>query len=174
MKLPSVVLLVFTAVLIVFTAAPSTAAVRLKDIASFEGMRDNQLVGYGLVVGLNGTGDRKQSGFSVQSLTNLLQRMGVSIDPTTITVKNTASVIVTAILPAFAQPGTHIDVTAAAIGDASNLQGGLLILTSLKGVDGQVYAVAQGSVVTGGFGAGKGGNTQTVNHPTAGRIPGGA
>jgi flagellar P-ring protein precursor FlgI len=150
------------------------SAVRLKDIASFEGMRENQLVGYGLVVGLNGTGDRKQSVFSAQSLANMLQRMGVAVDPNTITVKNTAAVIVTATLPAFAQPGAHIDVTAAAIGDASNLQGGLLVLTSLRGPNGQVYATAQGAVVTGGFVAGKAGNTQTVNHPTVGRLPNGA
>jgi flagellar P-ring protein precursor FlgI len=151
-----------------------SGAVRLKDIASFEGMRDNQLVGYGLVVGLNGTGDKKQSVFSAQSLANMLQRMGVSIDPTTITVKNTAAVIVTATLPAFAQPGTRIDVTAAAIGDAANLQGGLLVLTSLRAPNGQVYAVAQGAVVTGGFSAGKAGNSQTVNHPTVGRVLNGA
>lgn len=149
-------------------------AVRLKDLATFEGMRDNQLVGYGLVVGLNGTGDRRQTVFSTQSLANLLQRMGVSIDPTSMTVKNTASVLVTATLPPFAQPGTHLDVTAATIGDASNLQGGLLVLTSLRGPNGQVYAVAQGSVVTGGFVAGKAGNSQTVNHPTTGRVLNGA
>jgi flagellar P-ring protein FlgI len=152
-----------------------SGAVRLKDIASFEGMRENQLVGYGLVVGLNGTGDRKQSVFSSQSLANMLQRMGVSIDPTTITVKNTAAVIVTAVLPAFSQPGMKIDVTAAAVGDAANLQGGLLVLTSLRAPNGQVYAVAQGAVVTGGFSAGgRGGNSQTVNHPTVGRVPNGA
>jgi flagellar P-ring protein FlgI len=150
------------------------AAVRLKDLASFEGMRENQLIGYGLVVGLNGTGDRRQTVFSTQSLANLLQRMGVSIDANAITVKNTASVLVTATLPAFAQPGTHLDVTAAAIGDASNLQGGLLILTSLRGPNGQVYAMAQGSVVTGGFVAGKAGNNVMVNHPTTGRVLNGA
>ncbi len=155
-------------------AIPAAAGVRLKDLASFEGMRENQLVGYGLVVGLNGTGDRKQAVFSAQSLANMLQRMGVSVDPTTISVKNTASVIVTATLPAFAQPGSHIDVTAAAIGDASNLQGGLLVLTSLRGVNGQAYAIAQGPVITGGFVAGKAGNSQTVNHPTVGRLPNGA
>lgn len=160
--------------LLVLGTVPLAAAVRLKDIASFEGMRDNQLVGYGLVVGLNGTGDRKQSVFSAQSLANMLQRMGVSIDPTTITVKNTAAVIVTATLPAFAQPGTRIDVTAAAIGDSSNLQGGLLVLTSLRAPNGQAYAVAQGAVVTGGFSTSKAGNSQTVNHPTVGRVPNGA
>lgn len=155
-------------------AMPVGAATRLKDVTSFEGMRDNQLIGYGLVVGLAGTGDRRQSVFSTQSLTNMLQRMGVSVDPATLTVKNTAAVIVTGTLPAFAQPGTHIDVTAAAVGDAANLQGGLLVLTSLRGPNGQVYAVAQGPVVTGGFSAGKAGANQTVNHPTVGRVPNGA
>jgi flagellar P-ring protein precursor FlgI len=104
----------------------------------------------------------------------MLQQMGVSVDPTAIRLQNTASVMVTATLPPFAQPGMHIDVTASAVADASNLQGGLLLLTSLKGVDGQVYAVSKGPVVTGGFAAGRGGNAQTVNHPTVGRIPGGA
>ncbi len=152
----------------------ASGASRLKDLASFEGMRDNQLVGYGLVVGLAGTGDRRQAVFAAQSLTNLLQRMGVSVDPGALTVKNTAAVMVTATLPPFAQPGTRIDVTAAALGDAPNLQGGLLVLTSLRGANGQVYAVAQGAVVTGGFSAGKGGTSQTVNHPTVGRVPNGA
>src|SRR5689334_11194409 len=108
---------------LVLTAFPAT---RLKDLASVEGVRDNQLLGYGLVVGLAGTGDRQQSVFSAQSLTNVLQRMGVSVSPTAITVKNTAAVMVTATLPPFGQPGMKIDVTAAAIGDAPNLQGGLL------------------------------------------------
>ncbi len=152
-----------------------TPSTRLKELVSLEGVRDNQLIGYGLVVGLAGTGDRQLTVFSAQSLTNLLQQMGVSVPSSAILVKNTAAVLVTATLPPFAQPGMHIDVTAAALGDASNMQGGLLVLTSLKAVDGQVYAVAQGSVVTGGFGAGRGGgNTQTVNHPTVGRVPGGA
>jgi flagellar P-ring protein precursor FlgI len=155
-------------------AAPAGAATRLKELVSLEGVRDNQLIGYGLVVGLNGTGDRKQTFFSAQSLTNLLQQMGVSVDPLLITVRNTAAVMVTATLPGYAQEGVHIDVTAAAIGDAPNLQGGMLLLTSLKGIDGQTYAVAQGSVVTGGFVAGRAANSQTVNHPTVGRVPGGA
>ena len=153
-------------------AAP--AAIRLKDLVTLEGVRENQLIGYGLVVGLAGTGDRRQTVFSTQSLTNLLERMGISVSPTAIRVNNTAGVMVTASLPAFAQPGTHIDVTTSSMGDASNLQGGLLLLTSLKGVDGQTYAVAQGPLVTGGFVAGKGGNSQTVNHPTVGRVPNGA
>lgn len=154
--------------------APAHGAVRLKELVSLEGVRDNQLIGYGLVVGLNGTGDRRQTLFSAQSLTNMLQRMGVTVPPTAITVKNTASVMAVATLPPYAQPGTQIDVTVSSIGDCSNLQGGLLVLTSLRGTDGQVYAIGQGSVVTGGFVGGKSGNAQTVNHPTVGRIPGGA
>ncbi len=155
-------------------AAPLPAATRVKDLVSIEGVRDNQLVGYGVVVGLNKTGDKQQTIFSTQSLANLLQKMGVAVDGATIKVANTAAVIVTATLPPFAQPGTKIDITAAAIGDASNLQGGLLLMTSLRGTNGQVYAVAQGPVVTGGFVAGRGGNNQTVNHPTVGRVPNGA
>ena len=129
--------------------------VRLKELVSVEGVRDNQLFGYGLVVGLNGTGDKQQTIFPAQSLSNLLQRMGVSVVATTFQIKNTASVLLTATLPPYAQPGIRIDVTAAAIGDASNLQGGLLIMTPLQGPDGRVYALAQGSVVTGGFAAGE-------------------
>jgi flagellar P-ring protein FlgI len=165
----------YLAALLFLAVELQTPSTRLKELVSLEGVRDNQLVGYGLVVGLAGTGDRQLTVFSAQSLTNLLQQMGVSVPASAILVKNTAAVMVTATLPPFAQPGMHIDVTTAAMGDASNLQGGLLILTSLKGVDGQVYAVAQGSVVTGGFGAGRGGgNSQTVNHPNVGRVPGGA
>jgi len=163
--------------LLAFSLIPAHlgAVSRLKELVSIDGVRDNQLVGYGLVVGLNSAGDSKQTLFSAQSLSNMLARMGVVIDPTQITIKNTAAVIVTATLPAFAQPGERIDVTVSSIGDAKTLQGGLLVLTSLKGADAQVYAVAQGSVVTGGFVAsGAVGNSQTVNHPTAGRIPEGA
>ncbi len=148
--------------------------VRLKDLVSIEGVRTNQLVGYGLVVGLNGTGDSQQTVFSIQSLTNLLQRMGVSVSPGLIMVRNTAAVMVTATLPPFAQPGITIDATVGAIGDAKNLQGGLLVLTTLRGINGQVYATAQGPLITGGFVAGRGGaNSQTVNHPTVGRLPNG-
>jgi len=146
-------------------------AARLKDLVAIEGVRENQLIGYGIVVGLAGKGDSQQTIFSAQSLTNTLQRMGIAVDPTTIRVKNTAAVMVTATLPAFAQPGMHIDTTVSSVGDASNLQGGILVMTSLRGADGQVYAVAQGPVVTGGFSAGRGGASQTVNHPTVGRGP---
>ena len=155
--------------------APRPRAItRIKELASVEGVRDNQLIGYGLVVGLAGTGDRRQTVFSAQSLANMLERMGVSVPSAALRVANVAAVIVTATLPPFAQTGTHIDVIAASAGDAPNLQGGLLLLTPLKGMDGQVYAVAQGPVVTGGFAAGKGGSSQTVNHPTVGRIANGA
>jgi flagellar P-ring protein FlgI len=154
---------------------PTANVARLKELVTFEGMRDNQLLGYGLVVGLSGTGDRQQTIFSVQSLTNLLARMGVTVSPKAIRVNNTASVMVTATLPPFAQPGTRIDITAAAIGDSASLQGGLLLLTSLRGADGQVYAVAQGPIVINGFAAkGGGGTSAAVNHPTVGRMPNGA
>jgi len=156
-------------------ADPLPAAMRVKELASVEGVRENQLIGYGVVVGLAGTGDKRQTVFSVQTLTNMLDRMGVTVSPAALQVRNMAAVMLTANLPPFAQPGVRIDITVAAIGDASNLQGGLLLLTPLRGADGQTYAVAQGAVVTGGFVAGKGGGaSQTVNHPTVGRIPTGA
>jgi flagellar P-ring protein FlgI len=149
-------------------------AARLKELISLEGVRDNQLMGYGLVVGLAGTGDRQQTVFSSQSLTNMLERMGLTVNPTTIMVKNTAAVMVTATLPPFAQAGSRIDVTVAALGDSPSLQGGILLMAGLKAADGQVYAVAQGPLVLGGFQAGSGVNTTTQNHPTVGRVPNGA
>jgi flagellar P-ring protein precursor FlgI len=154
-------------------AATVEHGIRLKELVGIEGVRGNQLIGYGLVVGLNGTGDRQQTLFPAQSLVNLLERMGVSMPPGSITVKNTASVLVTATLPPFGQPGSQVDATVAAIGDATNLQGGLLVLSTLRGVNGQVYATVQGPVVTAGFVAGRSSNSTTVNHPTAGRIPNG-
>src|SRR5262245_24399252 len=168
-------LLLLTLSTLMIEAGPRMKSItRIKELAAVEGVRDNQLIGYGLVVGLAGTGDRRQTVFSAQSLSNMLERMGVSVPATSLRVANMAAVIVTATLPPFAQAGTRIDVTAASAGDASNLQGGLLLLTPLKGPDGQVYAVAQGPVVTGGFVAGKAGASQTVNHPTVGRIANGA
>lgn len=152
----------------------SAEGARIKDFASIEGVRDNQLIGYGIVVGLAGTGDKQLTLFSTQTLANMLERMGVTVNPTIIQVHNMASVMVTATLPPFAQPGTRIDATSAAIGDATNLQGGILLLTPLKAANGETYAVAQGPVVTGGFVAGRGGNTETKNHPTVGRTPDGA
>jgi flagellar P-ring protein FlgI len=157
----------------VSACAAEEHGVRLKDLVSIEGVRTNQLVGYGLVVGLAGTGDRQQTVFSAQSVANMLQNMGVNIPPAAITVKNVAAVIVTATLPPYAQPGSTVDATVSAMGDASNLQGGLLVLTTLRGINGQVFATVQGPVVTGGFSAGRAGNSQSVNHPTVGRIPNG-
>ena len=156
-------------------AEPAAPPTRLKELIAIEGVRENQLIGYGLVVGLNGTGDKRQTFFSAQTLANMLERLGVQVPAQALLVRNTAAVMVTANLPAFAQPGTRIDVTVAALGDASNLQGGQLILTPLSAANGQVYAVAQGPVVTAGFVAGRqAANSQTVNHPTSGRIPNGA
>jgi flagellar P-ring protein FlgI len=166
-KLPSISI----ALALLCSNAAAVRAARLKDLASIEGVRDNHLVGYGLVVGLAGKGDSQQTIFSAQSLTNLLERMGVTVSPTAIQVRNTAAVMVTAMLPPFARPGMKVDVLVSAIGDARTLQGGTLIVSPLRSLDGQVYATAQGSVVTGGFVAGGGAASKVVNHPTAGRIP---
>ena len=163
-------LLVGVVAALLASTQPARSA-RLKDIASIEGVRDNMLLGYGIVVGLNGTGDRQQTVFSTQSLSNLLQKMGVNVPPTALRVNNIAAVMVTATLPAFATPGVKIDVTVSSIGDAATLQGGMLLLTSLKAANGEVYAVAQGALSIGGFSAGRGGSGVQVNHPTVGRIP---
>jgi len=152
--------------------APSDAA-RIKEVASIQGVRSNQLVGYGLVVGLDGTGD--QTPFTNQSLNSLLQQMGVTVPTgTAMQVKNVAAVMVTAQLPAFAQPGQNIDVNVSSLGSAKSLRGGMLIATPLKGVDGQIYAIAQGSLIVGGAGASAGGSKVQINHLSAGRIPDGA
>jgi flagellar P-ring protein precursor FlgI len=154
--------------------SPGAAAVRIKDIARIDGVRKNQLIGYGLVVGLNGTGDGSGTEFTAQTAANMLERLGVSVNPGDIEVKNTAAVIVTADLLPFARAGQRIDVTVSSLGDAESLQGGILLLTPLRAADGQVYAVSQGAVSIGGFGAEAGGASIQQNHPTAGRIPGGA
>jgi flagellar P-ring protein precursor FlgI len=167
-------LLAISVLLISLVMDGAGAPTRLKELVSLEGVRDNQLMGYGLVVGLNGTGDRRQTVFSAQSLTNLLERMGLDVPATSIQVKNTAAVMVTATLPPYAQPGSRIDATVAAIGDASSVQGGILLMTGLQAPDGQVYAIAQGPAVVGGYVAGGSGNSQVVNHPTVGRLPNGA
>jgi flagellar P-ring protein FlgI len=145
----------------------------IRDIASIEGVRENPVIGYGVVVGLKNTGDKQQTVFTNQSLANILERMGVQIPAGTIIVKNVAGVFVTANLPAFARPGTRLDVTVSSAGDAKSLEGGLLLLTPLYGADGQVYAAAQGPLTLGGFSEGGGANSKQVNHPTVGRIPGG-
>lgn len=162
-------------VLALLLAAPYAAeATRIKDIASIDGVRDNQLVGYGLVVGLNGSGDSDQTKFPVQTLSNLLERSGVTIRRTDITVKNLAAVMVTATLPPFAKQGTRLDVLVSSMGDAKSLAGGTLVMTPLKGGDGQVYAVAQGAVSTSAFSYGGQAASAQKNHPTAGRVPEGA
>src|SRR5215475_6350246 len=143
----------------------------IRDIASVEGIRENPLIGYGMVVGLRGTGDRQQTIFSTQTLGNILQRMGVQIQPTAIKVNNVAAVFVTANLPPFARPGRHLDITVSSIGDAKSLEGGLLLMTPLYGADGKIYAEAQGPVTLGGYSAGGGGNAKQLNHPTVARIP---
>jgi flagellar P-ring protein FlgI len=149
----------------------SSASSRIKDIASFEGVRENQLVGYGLVVGLNGTGDRSQTFFSTQTLANMLERNGITIDATKVRVKNIASVMVTAILPPFIRQGSHVDVTVSSLGDAQSIQGGVLIMTPLTAANGQVYVSAQGQIVLGGYSAGGNNNRVQTNHSTVGRIP---
>jgi len=149
-------------------------AIRIKDIASFDGVRDNQLVGYGLVLGLNGTGDSDQTEFPVQSLVSMLERMGVTLNKADVTVKNVAAVMVTATLPPFAKQGTKIDVLVSSMGDAKSIAGGTLVMTPLKGADGQVYAVAQGAVVTNSFSYSGAAASAQKNHPTAGRIANGA
>lgn len=151
----------------------SAAATRIKDVVVIEGIRDNQLTGYGLLVGLNGTGDRSQTFFPTQTLANMLERSGITIDPARVRVKNIAAVMVTATLPPNARQGSRIDVNVASIGDAQSIQGGLLIQTPLLGADGQVYVVADGSVILGGYKAGGRNARVQLNHPTSGRIPNG-
>ena len=150
-------------------------AERIKEVAVVQGVRTNQLVGYGLVVGLDGTGDQTtQTPFTTQSLTSMLQQLGVTLPPgTSLQLKNVAAVMVTATLPAFAQPGQQIDVTVSSIGNAKSLRGGTL-MTPLKGADGQIYAMAQGNLVVGGAGASAAGSKVQVNTLSAGRIPEGA
>jgi flagellar P-ring protein FlgI len=151
---------------------------RIKDIASVQGIRDNQLIGYGLVVGLRNTGDSQQTVFPTQTLMDALQRMGVNLPggaaaANTIRTQNMAGVFVTASLPAFAESGTKLDVTVASVGDARSLEGGLLLMTPLYGADGKVYAAAQGPLVLGGYSVVANGNAQRMNHPTTARVPDG-
>ncbi|MGA8728254.1 MAG: flagellar basal body P-ring protein FlgI [Terracidiphilus sp.] len=161
-------------------AQSSPQLARIKDVASIEGIRDNQLVGYGLVVGLRGTGDSSQTVFPAQTLISALERMGITVPQTgsnsasNMQVKNMAAVFVVATMPPFSRPGYRIDITASSAGDARSLEGGILLMTPLYGPDGRIYAQAQGSLVLGGYMASAGGNTRQVNHPTTARIPGGA
>ena len=167
----------FSVGLVLFMGLNASATLRevhIRDIAEIQGVRENQLIGYGLVVGLQGTGDRQQTYFTVQTLANMLARMGVQIPAGTAIVKNVAAVMVTAQLPAFAEPGMKMDITVSSVGDAKSIEGGVLLLTALRGTDGQVYAEAQGPLTTGGYSEGAAGNLREVNYPTVGIISNGA
>ncbi len=174
----SLILVVLLGTMLVFLASvfvPTEArAARLKDIASFSGVRNNELVGYGLVVGLAGTGDGTSSSFTMRSMANMLEKMGVEADPNTLKPKNVAAVMVTAKMPVSSKPGSAIDVTVSSLGDAKSLLGGILLLTPLKGLDGRVYAVGQGALTIGGFSVGGEAADAQKNIPTVGRIPNGA
>ncbi len=155
--------------------AAGASAVRVKDVAAVQGVRENQIIGYGLVVGLNGTGDKTSTVFTARSLASLLSRLGITVDPEAIAVKNVAAVMVTASLPPFARNGSHIDALISSMGDATSLEGGTLVMTPLFGTDGEVYAIAQGPISVGGFSAGGGGGSSVQkNHPTVGRVANGA
>ena len=165
------------------TPLPSESAghrARVKDVATIDGIRDNQLVGYGLVVGLRGTGDSSQTVFPAQTLLSVLERMGITVpqsganSASNMQVKNMAGVFVVATLPPFSQPGYKLDITVSSAGDARSLDGGILLMTPLYGPDGQIYAEAQGALVLGGYMAAAGGNSRQMNHPTTARVPGGA
>ncbi len=160
--------------LVAVALAPPAYAARIKDISSIKGVRENQIIGYGLLIGLNGTGDKNQTQFTAEALTSVLGKMGISIGEGEIKVKNVASVMVTAMLPPFARTGSHLDAVVSSLGDAKSLEGGTLIMTPLFGSDGAIYAIAQGPISVGGFSAGGGaGSGVTVNHPTVGRIANG-
>ena len=156
------------------TALANGAVTRIKDVAKVQGVRSNQLVGYGLVVGLNGTGDSNKTLQTMQSLSSMLKTFGVTVSAAQMQAKNVAAVMVTAELPPFVKPGDTIDMTVSSMGDSKSLQGGMLLQTPLKAANGQIYAVGQGSVLTGGFSAGSGGSSQSKNFPTVGRTPNGA
>lgn len=162
------------ALAVMFFIVVRAEAARLKDIADIEGVRPNQLIGYGLVVGLNGTGDGKSVEFTVKGISNMLEKMGIRVPSANVSVKNVAAVMVTGMLPPFARPGTKIDITLSSLGDAKSLQGGTLVFTPLKGADGNVYAIGQGPVSVGGFAVEGGGDTAQKNHPTVGVIALGA
>lgn len=169
-------LLAMTLSLLIGVALPdrAQAMVRIKDIATFSGTRSNQLVGYGLVVGLSGTGDRRGAEFTIQSMSNMLERMGVRVDRAKLRVRNVAAVMVTAQMPVSARAGSSLDVSVASVGDASSLLGGVLLMTPMRGVDGEIYALAQGPLVIGGFSVAGDAAQVQVNIPTVGLIPNGA
>jgi len=171
---------VFSIACLPLAAEPAGHLARVKDVATIDGIRDNQLVGYGLVVGLRGTGDSSQTVFPAQTLLSTLERMGITVprsganSASNMQVKNMAGVFVVATLPPFSQPGYKLDITVSSAGDARSLEGGILLMTPLYGPDGQIYAEAQGALVLGGYMAAAGGNSRQMNHPTTARVPGGA
>jgi flagellar P-ring protein precursor FlgI len=167
-------LLIITILLVTLLYASLAWPVRLKDIATFEGVRINQIQGYGLIVGLNGTGDKSGTTFTTQSLVNLLKRQGIQVPASAVRVKNVAAVMVTADLPPFVRPGSKIDILLSSVGDATSLQGGTLLATPLIGLDEKTYAIAQGPVSIGGFAVGGAAAGVQKNHPTVGRISQGA
>jgi flagellar P-ring protein precursor FlgI len=163
-------------VVVAVLSVPHAKAERIKDLASIQGVRDNPLIGYGLMVGLDGSGDQTmQTPFTTQSLNNMLGQLGVTVPPgTNMQLKNVAAVMVTAVLPPFVRPGQAIDITVSSLGNAKSLRGGTLLMTPLKGADGQVYALAQGNMVVGGAGASASGSQVKINQLSSGRIPAGA
>jgi flagellar P-ring protein FlgI len=170
-----IVSILMTFATVAFASDPATPReARIKDISSIEGIRDNQLVGYGIVVGLQGTGDSQQTTFPVQTLVATLLRMGVSVPASSIRVQNLAAVFVSATLPPFARSGTKLDITVSSAGDARSLEGGLLLMTPLYGADGKIYAQAQGALVVGGYSVTANGNVKQFNHPNTARVPFGA
>ena len=162
-----------TAAALLFFWVPPAQAVRIKDIATFSGVRDNQLIGYGLVVGLAGTGDKKDSVFTLSSMKNMMDRMGVGVNSSALKIKNVASVMVTARMPVSSKPGSRLDVTVSSVGDATSLLGGVLLQTALKGVDGKTYCLAQGALTVGGFSVSGAAASTQKNVNTVGLIPGG-
>ncbi|MFH1076559.1 MAG: flagellar basal body P-ring protein FlgI [Pseudomonadota bacterium] len=168
-------LIIIAALLYCFGMCNIAGAVRIKDMAAIKGVRTNQLIGYGLVVGLEGTGDKAGTSFTIQSLVNMMEQMGIHVEQGSVSVKNVAAVMVTSDMPPFARIGNKLDVSVASIGDAKSLLGGTLLLTPLRGVDGKVYALAQGALAVGGYSVGgDAGGGVAKNHPTAARIAAGA
>jgi len=175
MKMKKTFILILTLIFLLPISFESIGEVkvRIKDITKIQEIEETQLFGYGLVVGLNGTGDKKGVPFTIQSISNMLQRLGISVDSQQLKLKNVAAVMVTCTLSPFNKIGSHIDVTVSSIGDATSLQGGTLLFTPLQTIDGEVYVVAQGQISIGGFNISGGGGLAQKNHPTVGRIPGG-
>lgn len=173
MRIQNIIICFFLALCLLLPGL--SAADRIKDLASIQGVRNNQLIGYGLVVGLDGSGDMTtQTPFTVQSIISMLGQLGINLPPgTNLQLRNVAAVMVTATLPAFTKPGQQIDITVSSMGNAKSLRGGTLLMTPLKGVDNQVYAMAQGNILVGGIGAAAGGSSVQVNHLNVGRIAGG-